>query len=104
MRPLPCPRPWMIVVGHYAEHRLGRADWLAEWRRRIAAIEAENRPAAERRRALEHALAINCHAFQATVVHGASTAVLDVIGAFAAADGRLANSSDAGAALAAAAE
>jgi hypothetical protein len=25
-RPLPCPRPWMVVAGHYAEQCLGQAD------------------------------------------------------------------------------
>jgi molybdopterin-guanine dinucleotide biosynthesis protein len=84
------PFPWVIMdrTGATTECTK-RVEWLAEWRHRIRAIEAANRPAELRREGLERVRAANAGAFQVLVEHGALDAVLDVTGAAAAADARL---------------
>ena len=84
------PSPWVILdrTGGTTECAT-RADWLAEWRHRIHALEAADRPAELRREGLERLLAANAGAFQALLEHDALDAVLDVTGAAAAADARL---------------
>ena len=82
--------PWIIKdrTGGTTECAT-RVDWLSEWRHRIHAIEAADRPAELRREGLERMLAANAGAFRSLVEHGALDAVLDVTGAAAVADARL---------------
>ena len=84
------PSPWVITdrTGGTTECAT-RADWLAEWRHRIRALETADRPVQFRREGLERMLAANAGAFQALLKHGALDAVLDVTGTAAAADARL---------------
>jgi hypothetical protein len=84
------PSPWVIAdrTGHLAVCDT-RADWLSEWRHRIRAIEAADRPVELRRQGLERMLVVNARVFRALVESGALDAVIEVTGAAAAADGRL---------------
>ena len=84
------PSPWVIIDRSCFETVCaGRGEWLTEWRHRIRAIEAADRPIQRRREGLDRMLAANACAFRALVKHGALDAVLDVTGAAAAADARL---------------
>jgi hypothetical protein len=84
------PCPWVIAdrTGH-ATVCGTRVDWLAEWRGRIRAIEAADRPVQHRREGLDRMLMANAGAFRTLLQHGALDAVIEVTGAAAAADGRL---------------
>lgn len=86
----PSPSPWVIADrGGFVFDCGSRAEWIAEWQRRVAAIESADRPAQLRREGLEHLLKANAGAFRMLVEHGALDAVLEVTGAVAMADGRL---------------
>jgi hypothetical protein len=84
------PSPWVIAdrTGHVTVCGT-RADWLAEWRHRVRAIEAADRPIDLRRQRLDRMLVANASVFRALVEHGALDAVIEVTGVAAAADGRL---------------
>ncbi|TDH58822.1 hypothetical protein E2C06_30610 [Dankookia rubra] len=84
------PSPWVIVDrGGFETVCTGRAEWLSEWRHRIRAIEAADRPVELRRAGSERMLGANADAFQTLVKHGALDAVLDTTQMIAASDGRL---------------
>jgi hypothetical protein len=86
----PSPSPWVIADRSGFLFDCGsHAEWLAEWRRRLRAIERADRPAPLRRASLEHTLIANAAVFRARIAHGAVDAVLDVTGTIVAADGRL---------------
>ncbi|MDO9712383.1 hypothetical protein [Paracraurococcus lichenis] len=86
----PSPSVWVIADRSGWQFDAGsRADWLAEWRRRVAEIERADRPVPARRASLETTLVANADAFQALAKHGAMDAALEVTGMIAAADGRL---------------
>lgn len=84
--------PWML------EGRDGsrtfcecRAAWLAEWRYRLRIMCSDGgRSIAARRAGLERALAVNAAVLRDLEAFGARDAVLELLGAFAAADARLA--------------
>ena len=81
------PSPWVMAdrTGGVTVHNI-RADWLAEWRHRIHAIEAADRPVHLRREGLDRMLAANATAFRALIEYGGLDAVIE---AAAAADARL---------------
>jgi hypothetical protein len=84
------PSPWVVVDrSGFETVCAGRAEWLAEWRHRIRAIEAANRPVQRRREGLDRMLVANAAAFRALVKHGALESVIEITGAAAAADARL---------------
>ena len=84
------PSPWILADRSGFETVCGgRAEWLAEWRHRVCAIEAADRPVDLRRAGLERMLTANASAFRALMEYGAFDAVLDVTAAICAADTRL---------------
>lgn len=84
------PSPWVVVDRSGLETVCAdRASWLAEWRHRVRAIEAADRPVQLRREGLDRMLAANAYAFRALVNHGALGAVVEVTGLAASADSRL---------------